>query len=143
MAFFVLDGRLEYQEGILVTLPSGLVTVLEMMWKWKWKWYHMGCVILENMRNRGACKPDTKSFLYNTWPPIFSLFFKRIWIDLFNKPCLPCERLSEIDKISLWTFWILYELYRDLYLVVWYLNAKKKYMPKGVSRTPPPDCASF
>jgi hypothetical protein len=81
----------------------------------------MGCVILENMRNRGACKPEKIFFLFNTWPPIFSLFFKRIWIDLYKKLCLICEILRKIDKISLWTFWILHRLYRDLYLVVLYL----------------------
>ena len=78
---------------------------------------------IEKYEKQGMCKLETDFFLDYTWPPIFSLFFPRIWIDLYNKACLACGKGIKIAKISWWKLVILYELYRDLELVDRYLEA--------------------
>ena len=77
---------------------------------------------IEKYEKQGMCKLDTDFFLDYTWPPIFSLFYPRIWIDLYNKACLACEKGIKIAKIGWWKLVILYELYRDFELVDRYLQ---------------------
>ena len=84
---------------------------------------------IEKYEKQGMFKPDTDFFLYYTWPPIFSLFFPRIWIDLYNKAWLACGKGIKVAKISWWKLVILYELNIDLELVDRYLLVVRMWGP--------------
>ena len=85
--------------------------------KMKVRWLTFERRHIEKYEKQGMFKPDTEFLLYYTWPPIFSLFFPRIWIDLYNKSCLACGKGLKFAKICWWKLGILYELYREMELV--------------------------
>ena len=76
---------------------------------------------------QGMCKVDTDFFFDYTWSPSFSLFFQRIWIDLYNEACLACWKGIKFAKISWWKLVILYELYKGLELVDRYLRERSRF----------------